>query len=107
MRQALVRKSTIVILVIFVFVGISIFIRENDLKPLERTVDVNLLANQQSGNDYLETFDNSELKNGVDEITYIGYKNIKDFYTLWEVYDATTPSITDARLKILSGIVVK
>ncbi len=82
MRQSLVRKSAIIILVFFVFVVSSILIRGNDLKPLERTVDVNLLANQQSGKDYLETFDNSELKNGIDEITYIGYKNIKDFYTV-------------------------
>jgi hypothetical protein len=37
----------------------------------------------------------------------VDYNPYKDFDTLWEVYDATTPSITDARLKILSGIVVK
>ena len=31
----------------------------------------------------------------------------KNFDTLWDTYDATTPSMTDARLKILLGIVVK
>ncbi|MCD4826830.1 MAG: hypothetical protein K8Q99_03525 [Acholeplasmataceae bacterium] len=97
MRQYLVRKSTIVILVVFVCVGFSIFIRGNDLKPLERTVDVNLLANQQSGIDYLETFDNAELKNGIDEITYIGYKNIKDFYTV-DYLSETNDDLSEYRI---------
>ncbi len=30
----------------------------------------------------------------------------KDFDTLWEIYDSTTPNMTEAKLKILSGIVV-
>lgn len=57
------------------------FTRDN-LKPLERTVDVSLISNQQAGNEYLSTFNDAQLNVSDEKIDYTGYKYVKDFYTV-------------------------
>jgi hypothetical protein len=99
MIKSLLRTLAVIIFFFLVFMGVS-FIRGNSLKPLERVVDVNLLANQQSGKEYLEFFHNSKLNNEV----YEDSRMYKDFDILWEIFDATTPTLAEARIKILSGI---
>jgi hypothetical protein len=96
MKKSLVRTLAVIIFFFIVFMGVS-FIRGNSLKPLERVVDVNLLANQQSGKEYLEFFHNSKLNNEVDKVTFIGHKFVKDFYSV-EYLSETNDDLSDYRI---------
>lgn len=75
------KKQSIIILFFLCSVLVyGFFSQENVI--IERTIEVDLLTNKQSGMNYLNSLDNSDLNISSDKINYIGYKNVDDFYSV-------------------------